>query len=102
MMKATKSEFPVALFVIGSLLLSACGAEATPTTAPAAAPTNTTAAVAAPTDTTAAAAPTNTTAAAAAETPTAAGAMTGTSAFDPTKYKKNAIEANATLRVTSW
>src|SRR5205814_4756065 len=52
--------------------------------------------------TTAAAAPTNTTAAMAGETPTAAGAMTGTSAFDPTKYKKNAIEANATLRVSSW
>jgi multiple sugar transport system substrate-binding protein len=103
MMKATKSKFPVALFVIGSLLLSACGAEATPTTAPAAAPTATTAPVAAaPTDTAAAAAPTNTTAAMAGETPTAAGAMTGTSAFDPTTYKKNAIEANATLRVSSW
>jgi multiple sugar transport system substrate-binding protein len=28
--------------------------------------------------------------------------MTGTSAFDPSKYKKNAIEPNATLRVSSW
>src|SRR5437762_7510310 len=93
----------VAVMMVLSMLLSACGgAEATATTAPsAAAPTDTTAA-AAPTNTTAAAAPTNTTAAMAGETPTAAGAMTGTSAFDPTKYKKNAIEANATLRVSSW
>jgi multiple sugar transport system substrate-binding protein len=105
MMKATKSKFPIALFVIGSLLLSACGAEATPTTAPAAAPTDTTAPVAAaPTDTTApvAAAPTDTTAPTGGEATATTGGTTSGSTFDPTAYKKNAIEPNATLRVSSW
>jgi branched-chain amino acid transport system substrate-binding protein len=65
-----------ALLVIVSLLVSACGAEATPTSVPAPA-TATTGAAAAATDTPAAAAPTNTTAAAATATTGGGGAMTG-------------------------
>jgi multiple sugar transport system substrate-binding protein len=93
------------------MLLSACGAEATtvPATATvpaAAAPTDTTApAAAAPTDTTApaAAAPTDTTApAAGAATATTAGPTGGGTTFDPSAYKKNEVEPNATLRVSSW
>src|SRR5438874_5347663 len=92
----------VALMMVLSMLLSACGGtEATATTAPAAvAPTDTPAA-AAPTNTAAAAAPTNTTAAAAGETPTTA-AMSGTVAFDPSKVKKLQVESGATLRITGW
>ncbi len=67
---------------VASLLLAACGAEATPTTAPVP-PTSTTAAAAAPTDTTAAAMPTNT-AAMAAPTDTAAPVMTATAAVTAT------------------
>jgi multiple sugar transport system substrate-binding protein len=118
MTKSTKWTFLIAVLTVGSMILSACGGTAdTPTTGPSAAgPTNTTApAAAAPTNTTAAAAaPTNTTAAAggaATDTPAAAGGgastpSTGGSAgaytFDPTTYKKNAIESGATLRVSSW
>jgi len=95
MSKPTKGMFPVALLVIASLLLAACGGDSTPTTAPAAAaPTNTTAA--------ASAAPTNTTAAAAGEATATTGSTSGSSTFDPSTYKKNAIEPNATLRVSSW
>jgi multiple sugar transport system substrate-binding protein len=110
MAKSTKWTSLAALLVICSMILSACGENAT-ATPQAAAPTNTTAA-AAPTNTTAAAAaPTNTTAAGgAATTPTEAMAATpgggsGSATafkFDPTTYKKNAIEPGATLRVSSW
>src|SRR5258708_26868932 len=65
----------VALVMLFGLLLAGCGAEATPTTAPAAAPTNT-AASAQPTNTTAAAA--NTPTAMVAITPTAMVATTPT------------------------
>jgi len=94
------------------MLMSACGGEATAT--PPAAATDTPAAAAAPTNTTAAAAaPTNTTATtggeATATTATTGGAATATTGstsggttFDPSTYKKNAIEPNATLRVSSW
>ena len=85
---------------------AAGGAAATNTTAPAAggaAATNTTAPAAggAATDTPAAAAggavtPTE----AMAATPAAGGGSSA--AFDPSKYKKNAIEPGATLRVSSW
>jgi trehalose/maltose transport system substrate-binding protein len=72
-----------ALFVIVSLLIASCGAEATPTSAPAP-PTETTAPVAAPTDTTApAAAPTDTTAPAAAATDTTAPAAAATNTTAP-------------------
>jgi len=72
-----------ALLVIVSLLIASCGAEATPTTAPAP-PTETTAPVAAPTDTTApAAAPTDTTAPAAAPTDTTAPAAAATNTSAP-------------------
>jgi trehalose/maltose transport system substrate-binding protein len=72
-----------ALFVIVSLLIASCGAEATPTSAPAP-PTATTAPVAAPTDTTApAAAPTDTTAPAAAPTDTTAPAAAATNTTAP-------------------
>jgi trehalose/maltose transport system substrate-binding protein len=72
-----------ALFVIVSLLIASCGAEATPTSAPAP-PTEPTAPVAAPTDTTApAAAPTDTTAPAAAATDTTAPAAAATNTTAP-------------------
>jgi hypothetical protein len=72
-----------ALLVIVSLLIASCGAEATPTSAPAP-PTETTAPVAAPTDTTApAAAPTDTTAPAAAATDTTAPAAAATNTTAP-------------------
>ena len=84
MVRKKNLSLVMALLVAFSLVLSACGAEATPTPqAPAA--TETTAAPA-PTDTTEAAAPTNTTAAMeetpteaamAGETPTAGGATMG-------------------------
>jgi len=102
--RSTKWMLPLALLVISSMLLAACGADATATTAPAAAPTDTVAApAAAPTDTVAApaAAPTDTTAAGGAATATTGG-TTGGSTFDPTAYKKNAVESGATLRVSSW
>src|SRR5947209_6087006 len=35
-------------------------------------------------------------------TPTASGDMTGTTTFNASAYKKNTIEPNATLRVSSW
>jgi multiple sugar transport system substrate-binding protein len=91
--------FVVALMMVFSMMLSACGGEATPTTAPAAAPTDTTAPAAAPTDTTAPAAtnPTDTPAAMAGETPT-----TGKTTFDPSKVKKLQVESGATLRITGW
>ena len=96
MTKSTKRMLPVALLVICSMVLSACGGE------PAAAPTNTTGA-AAPTNTTAAMTePTNTTAAMGGEATATSGGMTGDATFDPSAYKKNAIEPGATLRVSSW
>src|SRR5438874_4596265 len=36
------------------------------------------------------------------ETPTTSAGMTGTTTFDPSAYKKNAVEPGATLRVSSW
>ncbi|HEX6607411.1 MAG TPA: ABC transporter substrate-binding protein [Chloroflexia bacterium] len=69
----------IPMIVMLSLLLAACGAEPTATTAPAAA-TDTPAAAAAATDTPAAAAPTNTTAAAAPTDTPAAAAATATEA----------------------
>ena len=88
----TKKWFSIlAMLVITSMILVACGGDATPTTAPVA-PTNTTAAAAgaptattaaaAPTDTISAAAPTNTTAVTTGETPTV---MSGTNAMSPDK-----------------
>jgi multiple sugar transport system substrate-binding protein len=110
MTKLAKQTFPVALLIIGSMVLSACGGgEATATTGPSAAqPTNTTAAAAQPTNTTAAAGgeATATTAPAAGGEATATtattGGGTGAFTFDPSAYKKNAIEPGATLRVSSW
>ncbi len=109
MAKPMKTTFPVALLVIGSLLLGACGGDATPTTgtAPATGATSTTGTGAATgatstimTGTTAG--PTDTTAAGGAGATTTTGGSTSGSKFDPTTYKKNAIEPNATLRVSSW
>ncbi|MGA7731773.1 MAG: sugar ABC transporter substrate-binding protein [Chloroflexia bacterium] len=81
MTKRTKLSLPVVLLVIGSMLLGACGGDAaTPTTAPVA--------------------PTNTAAAMGGDATATTG--TGGSTFDPAAYKKNEIEANATLRVSSW
>jgi multiple sugar transport system substrate-binding protein len=118
--------FLIAVLVISSMLLSACGGESptattgTGATGGAAAATDTPAAAgAAATDTTAPAAggaatdtpaaaggaATDTPAAAggaATDTPAAAGGGATSSTFDPTKYKKNAIESGATLRVASW
>jgi arabinogalactan oligomer/maltooligosaccharide transport system substrate-binding protein len=94
-----------------SMLLTACGTEATATPAPAAAPTNTAAAAAAPTNTAAmVAAPTNTTAAMAAtdtpaaakatDTPAAAAATTPTEA--PTPAPVVLGDANAKVTITIW
>ncbi|HET7080554.1 MAG TPA: sugar ABC transporter substrate-binding protein [Chloroflexia bacterium] len=115
MVKSTRWMFLIALLVISSMLLSACGGE-NPT-----ATTGTGGGAAAATDTPAAAAPAATDtpaapAAAATDTPAAAGAATPTEAmaatpasggaagstFDPSAYKKNAVEDGATLRVSSW
>jgi multiple sugar transport system substrate-binding protein len=105
MTKRNRLALPT-LFVAGTMLLAACGGEATPTTSPAAAPTNTTA-VSAPAATnttgTSAAAPTNTAATASgAATTVISGTTGGSSTFDPSTYHKNAIEPNAVLRVSSW
>lgn len=110
MAKSSKWTLPLVLLVICSLVLSACGAEATavPATAttgaaPPAAATDTPAAAAAPTDTAAAmAAPTDTAAAGGAATATTGGGTSGGTTFDPAAYKKNAVEPGATLRVSSW
>lgn len=105
MMNPMRWKFSVALLIIFSLLLSACGGDATPTTAPAAEPTATTAAMAEePTATTAAMAeePTATTAAGGDATATTGGGTSDSAEFDPAAYKKNEIEPGATLRVSSW
>jgi len=117
MAKSTKLTFLPALLVICSLVLSACGgAEPTATTAPTAATATTaTGAGAAATDTAPAATggATATTAAgggaATATEPNMAatassgnGGSAGAYKFDPTAYKKNTIEPNAVLRVSSW
>jgi multiple sugar transport system substrate-binding protein len=94
-----------ALMLIPTMVLTACGTEATPTTAPAAAPTDTTAPVAAATDTAAPSAPaTDTPGSAAGATATTGGTGTGTSGstFDPSKVKKLDVEPGATLRITGW
>jgi len=102
-MKHKNFMLVIALMLVFSLVLSACGAEtATPTatTAPAAAATDTPAA-AAPTDTPAAAAPTDTPAAAA-ETPTKAAGGGTVGEFDASKVKKTEVEQGATLRISGW
>lgn len=101
MSKSTRWTLPVALLMILSMILSACGGDATPTTGTSAAPTDTTAA-AAPTNTTAAAAPTDTAATGGAATATSGTGTSGSTTFDPSAYKKNAVEPGATLRVSSW
>lgn len=94
MRKSMKATFPVSLLIICSMLLSACGESS-----PAAAPTNTTG-VAAPTEVVAV--PTDTVAAMPQEDATETTGTSGMSKFDPATYKKNEIEAGATLRVSSW
>lgn len=87
MAKPTKWTLPLVLLVICSLVLSACGNEATavpPPTAPVVEPTATTAAMT--TDATA----------------TTGGGMSNSGTFDPAAYKKNTVEPGATLRVSSW
>ncbi len=97
MTKPTKWTLPLALLVVCSMILSACGAssDATATTAPAAATDTPAAMTGAATDTPAAMT------GAATDTPAA---MTGTTGakFDPAAYKKNTIEPGASLRVSSW
>jgi multiple sugar transport system substrate-binding protein len=83
MTKRTKLSLPVVLLVIGSMLLGSCGGDAaTPTTAPVA--------------------PTNTAAATGDATATTGGTSGDGTTFDPAAYKKDEIEPNATLRVSSW
>ena len=97
--RSTKWMLPLALLVISSMLLAACGADATATTAPAAAPTDTVAApAAAPTDTVAApaAAPTDTTAAAAQRLQPRAAAQRG-SKFDPSTLQEERRRAEVPL-----
>jgi len=85
MAKTRKLSLLGALLLICAMILSACGgADATATTAPAAA-----------TDTPAAAG-------GEATATTATGRASGSSTFDPAAYKKNDVEAGATLRVSSW
>src|SRR4051812_18981220 len=120
MRKRSVWSISLALLIICSMLLSACGGDATPTTgtgtgatttdtpaAGGAAPTDTTVAggAGAATDTPAAAAATDTPAEAAGGNATATTGTTGGGAattFDPAAYKKNAVEPGATLRVSSW
>ena len=113
-MKSTKFVW-LGILVILTLLLSACGGDATPTTAPAptntagaaaAAPTDTAAAMAAPTDTAAAmAAPTSTTAAAAAaatDTPASAAAAP-TNTTEPVPVSLCSADAKTTITIWhSW
>ena len=105
-MKLMKHSW-LALLLVLSFVLAACGAEATPvppTTAPAA-PTATTAApAAAPTDTVAApaAAPTDTVAAAAPTATTAAPAADTTPTVAPTETPVVLGNANASTTITIW
>ena len=85
MSMTTRWRFPAALLIVGSLLLSACGGNETPSTGTGVAPTNTTGAMPA--------------------TPGTSGGGSGSQAafkFDPAAYKKNAIEPGAQLRVSTW
>lgn len=107
MRKLIQSTVPLALLITGSMVLSACGTANPTATAPAGA-TDTTGAGAAATDTTVMAGATDTTVMAApTDTAAMAGGATATmgsssSKFDPTAYKKNAVETGATLRVSTW
>ena len=80
MSMSTRWRFPVVLLLIGSLLLSACGGNATPATGDGVAPADT-----------AAAAPS-----------TSGDGSHAAFKFDPAAYKKNAVEPGAQLRVSSW
>lgn len=95
MRKYSKWTSPLALLLVLSMLLSACGGAGAPTatTAPAVA-TNTTA--------TGGGEATPTTGGTGGEATATTGGGTGGSTFDPAAYKKNAIESGATLRVSSW
>ncbi|MEO8286137.1 MAG: sugar ABC transporter substrate-binding protein [Chloroflexota bacterium] len=77
-----------AMLLIGSLLLSACGGNETTPTGAGAAPTATAAGVPR--------------ALAANPTPNTRGESPGAFKFDPTSYKKNAVEPGARLSVSSW
>src|SRR6476469_8953263 len=80
MVMTPRWRFPAALLLIGSLLLSACGGNATPTTGEGGAPTGT-----------------------AAATPGTSGDGSHVAfKFDPAVYKKNEVEPGAELRVTTW
>jgi multiple sugar transport system substrate-binding protein len=91
MAKSTKWTLPLALLVICSLVLGACGDTATTVPATATVP-------AAGTDATATTAP----APGGDATATTGGGTGGDSTFDPAAYKKNEVEPGATLRVSSW
>jgi len=66
-------RFPVAVLLIGSLLLSACGGDETPATGTALSPQS-----------------------------TSDGGSASAFKFDPSAYRKNEVEPGAQLRVSSW
>ncbi|HEX8231361.1 MAG TPA: sugar ABC transporter substrate-binding protein, partial [Chloroflexia bacterium] len=97
----TRWRFPVALLLIVSFLLSACGGNEPRPIGTGIAPANTTVA-AAPTDAVAPGGAVGIATGALAATPGTVGGSSGTFKFDPAAYKKNAIEPGAHLRVSSW
>jgi multiple sugar transport system substrate-binding protein len=82
MSKATGWRLLAVLPLIGSLLLSACGGNDTPTMDAGVAPTETTGVLTA--------------------IPSTTGESHADFQFDPTAYKKNAVEPGAQLSVSSW
>ncbi len=97
----TRWRFPLALLLVGSLLLSACVGNEPLQTGAGDLLTNSTV-TAAPTGTATAGGVVETATGAVAATPGNNGGNPGAFKFDPAAYKKNAVEPGAHLRVSSW